>query len=201
MFTGIISEIGTVQRVDKKGDWIFILHAPQTVRDLSIGASVACSGICLTVIAMDEDTFTVQASQETIDVTCAKQWEEGTPINLERALRVGDELGGHLVSGHVDGIAVIDSVMPENDSLRFIFTVPEAFACFLAPKGSVALDGISLTVNEVEGCHFGINVIPHTQQETTLGERQAGDRLNFEVDSVARYLRRMIDVHGVVSKV
>lgn len=193
MFTGIITEIGEVCRVEKDGDWVFAIRAPATVRDLQVGASVACSGVCLTVIDVQSGTFVVQASQETLDVTVLKDWHVGTRVNLERALRVGDELGGHLVSGHVDGIAAIVSMTPEKDSIRFVFEAPSGFACFLAPKGSVTLDGISLTVNEVEGNRFGVNIIPHTQSATTLGGKKAGDRLNFEIDTIARYVHRLVE--------
>ena len=198
MFTGIIQEVGTITSLDTRGDWIITISAPLTVKDLVIGASVACSGVCLTVINIFDTTFVVQVSRETLDKTCAKFWQNGTRLNLERALRMGDELGGHIVSGHVDGIAKVISRASENDSLRFVFEVPEAFAAFLAPKGSVSLDGISLTVNEVDGCRFGVNIIPHTQAATTMGLRQIGDLLNFEIDLIARYVSRMMQAQGKI---
>lgn len=198
MFTGIIQEVGTITSLDTRGDWIITISAPLTVKDLVIGASVACSGVCLTVINIFDTTFVVQVSRETLDKTCAKFWQNGTRLNLERALRMGDELGGHIVSGHVDGIAKVISRASENDSLRFVFEVPEAFAAFLAPKGSVSLDGISLTVNEVDGCRFGVNIIPHTQAATTMGLRQIGDLLNFEIDLIALYVSRMMQGQGKI---
>jgi len=192
MFTGIISEVGRITVIDKTGDWRITIAAPRTGADLVLGASVSCNGVCLTVIELVACGFVVQTSQETLDKTCAKFWQPGTRLNLERALRMGDELGGHIVSGHVDGIAKVMSCTPEKDSLRFVVELPESFAAFIAPKGSIALDGISLTVNEVQGCRFGVNIIPHTQTETTLGERQSGDMLNFEIDPIARYVGRML---------
>ena len=198
MFTGLIQEIGTITSLDTRGDWIITISAPLTVKDLSIGCSVACSGVCLTVINLFDTAFVVQASHETLDTTSAEFWEVGTKLNLERALRMGDELGGHIVSGHVDGIAKVVSRTAESDSLRFIFEVPEAFAPYLAPKGSVSLDGISLTVNEVDGVQFGVNVIPHTQKATTMGARQVGDLLNFEIDTIARYVHRMLQAQGKI---
>lgn len=192
MFTGIITEVGEVRHLDQSGDWTITIHAPRTVKDLRIGASVACSGVCLTVVRVEGEAFVVQASAETLGKTVLKNWKVGTRINLERALRMGDELGGHMVSGHVDGVARVVDRRPEQDSLRFVFEVPEAFAAFLAPKGSVALDGISLTVNEVEGNRFGVNIIPHTQVETTMGSCQVGDALNFEVDMIARHVARLL---------
>ncbi len=197
MFTGIIAEIGAITALEKRGDWVMTLAASKALLDsLSLGASVACSGVCLTVIAHDVNTFTVQASAETLSKTTLGAWQVGTPVNLERALRMGDELGGHIVSGHVDGLARVVDRKAEGDSVRFRFEVPAAFASFLAPKGSVTLDGISLTVNEVEGNVFGVNIIPHTQTATTMGAKQVGDVLNFEIDVIARYVGRMLDQKG-----
>lgn len=192
MFTGIIQDIGTILAVDRKGDWVVSVRTALPMGDVALGASVACSGVCLTVIERGGDFFKVQLSSETLSRTTAGRWEAGTRINLERALRVGDELGGHLVSGHVDGLARVVAKQAEGESVRFTFEAPEAFARFLAPKGSVALDGISLTVNEVEGATFGVNIIPHTQEMTTIGERSVGDVVNFEVDMIARYVERML---------
>jgi riboflavin synthase len=192
MFTGIIQNIGTVAEIVKQGDWVLTIKTGLPLAATPIGASIACSGACLTVISKTADTFTVQASHETIDVTTIKHWSVGTRVNLEPALRMGDELGGHLVSGHVDGIAKLFSRAADSDSVRLIFDAPEAFQRFIAPKGSVVIDGVSLTVNEADGARFGINIIPHTQTATTLGALQAGDEVNFEVDLIARYLDRLI---------
>ncbi|HAX90992.1 MAG TPA: riboflavin synthase [Rhodospirillaceae bacterium] len=197
MFTGIIQDIGTIAVIEKAGDWVITIAAsPALLGSLSLGASVACSGVCLTVIRFTDEDFTVQASGETLSKTTLGAWQVGTKINLERALRMGDELGGHMVSGHVDGIARVVSLTPEGDSLRFQFEIPAEFLSFLAPKGSITLDGISLTVNEVDGNIFGVNIIPHTQTATTLGEKKVVDTLNFEIDLIARYVGRMLDQRG-----
>ena len=196
MFTGIITDVGKIETLDTRGDWIAEITASTILDGLVIGGSVACSGICLTVIEMSERSFRVQLSTETLEKTNAKRWHVGTLINLERALRMGDELGGHLVSGHVDGVARIVSRTDEKDSVRYQFQIPDAFASYIAPKGSVALDGISLTVNEVEGNIFGVNIIPHTQQETTISERKVGDLMNFEVDLIARYVGQILEKRG-----
>lgn len=198
MFTGIVEAIGTITVLDKQGDWKASLTCPESWGTLPLGASVSCSGVCLTVIDSDKEYFQVQISTETVSKTNIADWKEGGEVNLERALRMGDELGGHLVTGHVDGLARITRREPEGDSVRFTFEIPQDFARFIAPKGSVALDGISLTVNEVTntkdgGATFGVNIIPHTQTVTTLGKRQIGDKLNFEVDTIARYVDRMLN--------
>jgi riboflavin synthase len=160
--------------------------------DLARGASIACSGVCLTAIERGNDWFAAQASAETLARSTLKNWRVGSPINLERALKAGDELGGHLVSGHVDATAEIVERRAEGDSQRFSFRVPEAFAAAIAPKGSVALDGVSLTVNEVQGNRFGVNIIPHTLAQTTFGTAKVGDEVNFEVDVLARYVARLL---------
>jgi len=196
MFTGIIQDIGVIETVDRKGDWILTVRSQLPLHEISVGASVACSGICLTVIEIGPGSFKVQVSGETLGKTTASTWEAGTRINLERALRMGDELGGHLVSGHVDGLARVIEKKDENESMRFTFEAPPGFASFIAPKGSVALDGISLTVNDVQGTRFGVNIIPHTQKMTTIGERVPGDDVNFEVDMIARYVERMLAHRG-----
>lgn len=190
MFTGIISHIGTVKAVEKSGDWLFTIAADNFTRDLTMGASICCSGACLTAIKWDADSFTVQVSQETLALTTLGNWNTGTRLNLERALKVGDELGGHFVSGHVDGLAVLESTKPVAQSQELLLSVPAALSPFIAKKGSVVLDGISLTVNEVQGNRFTVNIIPHTQQSTTLADRKQSDRLNFEVDIIARYVLR-----------
>jgi riboflavin synthase len=192
MFTGIITDLGRVKRL-RRGDLVDLTIA--TAFDTSstaLGASIACSGVCLTVVAVGPGTFSVQASAETLACTTIGEWEEGTPVNLEKSLRVGDELGGHLVAGHVDGIAVIAERRPEAESVRFVFDAPDELAQFIAPKGSVALDGVSLTVNEVSGSRFGVNIIPHTLACTNFGTAVPGQRLNLEIDSIARYVARIL---------
>lgn len=193
MFTGIVTDIGTVRSVEGGGDTRFTVATSFDTGAIGIGASIACSGPCLTVVATGGDWFAVEASQETLSRTTAGLWRAGTRLNLERALRVGDELGGHIVSGHVDDIAIVIGRRKEGDSVRFSLAVPEAFARFVAPKGSIALDGVSLTVNEVDGVTFGVNVISHTQQATTLGGWQPGTKVNFEVDMLARYVARLTE--------
>ena len=197
MFTGIVSDIGTIERVESEGDTrvrIATTYDPDTI---DLGASIACSGVCLTVIdkgTADTHWFDVQVSGETIARTARDQWTHGRRLNLERALKVGDELGGHIVSGHVDGLAEVVSVTDEGDSTRVQLRAPEALAKFIAPKGSVALNGTSLTVNEVQGAVFGINFIPHTKEVTTWGRVAVGDRVNLEVDTMARYVARLAEM-------
>ena len=193
MFTGIITDIGTVRGIEKRGDTRFVIATRYDTAGIEIGASIACAGCCLTVVAKDTLSFSVDVSQESLSKTNLGGWKQGTRINLERALRMGDELGGHVVSGHVDGVGTIVSIAPEGDSMRFRFRVPESLAKFIAPKGSVALDGTSLTVNEVEGCEFGVNIIPHTQSVTTWGHARAGDAVNVEIDMLARYVARLAE--------
>lgn len=193
MFTGIISALGTVTQVDTtRGDTRFTIETPWNMERFAMGASIACSGCCLTVIEKSGTSFAVDVSAESLTKTNLGDWRVGSRINLESSLKVGDELGGHIVSGHVDGLAVIESIAQEGDSHRISIRVPQTFKHFIAPKGSVALDGISLTVNEVDDDVFGINVIPHTWQVTTLGSRKVGETLNFEVDPLARYVARML---------
>ncbi len=193
MFTGIVTDIGTVIAREQRGDTRFRIRTAFDTDSIAIGASIACSGCCLTVVQTGADWFAVDVSAETLSRTTLGQWGEGSRINLERSLKVGDELGGHIVSGHVDGLAEVVQAAPEGDSLRLEFRVPDALAGFVAEKGSVALDGVSLTVNAVQGNVFGINLIPHTQQVTTLGGLQVGHRVNFEVDTLARYVGRLRD--------
>jgi riboflavin synthase len=192
MFTGIITDVGRVRAIERRGDTRFTIATHYPVGDIAIGASIACSGPCLTVVEKGNDSFTVDASAETLARTTAGAWREGTGINLERALKMGDELGGHLLTGHVDTVATLQSRKPEGDSLRLTFSVPAPYDRAIASKGAVALDGVSLTVNEVEGAVFGVNIIPHTQRETTLGGAMPGDRFNLEIDLIARYLARLI---------
>ncbi len=192
MFTGIITDIGVLREIRAGGDTTFVIGTALDTRDLALGASVACAGVCLTVIDREGDWFAVQASAETLARSTLKNWRVGTRINLERALKAGDELGGHLVSGHVDATAEIVERRAEGDSQRFSFRVPDAFAAAIAPKGSVALDGVSLTVNEVQGNRFGVNIIPHTLAHTTFGDAKPGDQVNFELDALARYVARLL---------
>jgi riboflavin synthase len=192
MFTGIITDLGRVRRL-RRGDLADMTIA--TAFDTSaipLGASIACSGVCLTVVAVAPGEFSVQASAETLACTTIGGWEEGTPVNLEKPLRVGDELGGHLVAGHVDGIARISERRPDAESVRFVFEAPEELASFIAPKGSVAIDGVSLTVNEVFGAGFGVNIIPHTLGCTNFGQASPGQRMNLEIDLIARYVARFL---------
>lgn len=197
MFTGIITDIGEVLAVEQRGDLRARIGTGYAVNGIDIGASIACDGVCLTVIAKGTDPrgwFDVEISAETLSRTnLGGGWGIGHRVNLERALKVGDELGGHIVSGHVDGVATVVGLRPEGDSLRVTFRAPRDLAGFIAPKGSVALNGTSLTVNEVEGTDFGINFIPHTQKATTWGGVALGDRVNLEIDTLARYVARLRD--------
>lgn len=194
MFTGIVTDMGEVLTLRQEGDLRARIATAYDVGGIDIGASISCEGVCLTVVdlgAAPRGWFDVQISAETVSKTNLAGWEPGKKLNLERALKVGDELGGHIVSGHVDGVAEVVGVRPEGDSLRVTFRAPEALAKFIAPKGSVALNGTSLTVNEVDGCEFGINFIPHTRAVTTWGEVKLGDKVNLEVDTMARYVARL----------
>lgn len=193
MFTGIITDIGIVRKIERKGDTRIELETHYPTEEIELGASIACSGPCLTVIEKGEGWFAVEASAETMSRTSLSGWKVGTKVNLERALRVGDELGGHIVSGHVDGQARILDTTPEGDSVRFEFEAPAEFKGFIAEKGSVALDGVSLTVNKVVGARFGVNIISHTRAHTTFGERVAGDHVNLEIDTLARYVSRLLE--------
>ncbi len=195
MFTGIITDVGSVELVSRRGDTTFKIRTRHDPSQIPIGASIACSGACLTVIGKGGEAgdawFTVEVSAETISKTTLGTWEIGTRVNLEKSLRVGDEIGGHIVSGHVDGVGEIVAITPEGDSLRFRIRAPKALAKFIAPKGSVAIDGTSLTVNEVDGAQFGVNIIPHTAKETTWGSMRVGQGVNIEIDMLARYLARL----------
>lgn len=195
MFTGIVTDLGEVRRVARKPgqDARFEIATHYDLATVDIGASIAHNGVCLTVIETSADSYIIQASDETLSKTTLGDWKEGSRVNLERACKVGDELGGHIVSGHVDGVARVVSIRPENESLRFTFEAPADLAKFVAPKGSVALDGVSLTVNEVDGRLFGINVIPHTQSVTTFGLLREGDCVNMEIDMLARYVARLLE--------
>ncbi len=192
MFTGIITDLGSVRSVEERGDTRFIFNSALATEEVPIGASIACSGACLTVTERGPSWFAANASAETLAKTTLGSWRDGTPVNFERALRLGDELGGHLVSGHVDAVAVVTERYPEGESLRFTFEVPADLARFIAPKGSVTLDGVSLTVNEVEANRFGVNIIAHTAKVTTLGALEIGGRANLEIDLLARYVERLL---------
>ena len=192
MFTGIITDVGRVLAIEPDGDPRYRIETRYDTGRIALGASISHSGVCLTVIETGPGWFDVQVSAETLGLTTVKHWRVGSRINLEGALKVGDELGGHIVSGHVDGIGRIVERRPENDSLRFIIEVPPTLERLIARKGSVAIDGVSLTVNEVEGTRFGVNVIPHTQQWTTFGEAAVGQEVNLEIDMLARYVARLL---------
>lgn len=191
MFTGLISDIGVLREVTKAADPQFIIDTRYDMAAVKIGASIACSGACLTVTRKDDGWFSVDVSAETLACTTLGGWRAGKRINLEKSLRLGAELGGHLVQGHVDGRATVTARRPDGDSLRFEFEAPAELARFIARKGSVALDGVSLTVNAVDGTGFGVNIIPHTARETTFGALAAGDQVNLEVDLLARYVARL----------
>jgi len=192
MFTGIVTDLGKIRAIEKRGDTRIEIETSYDTDDIDIGASIACSGPCLTVIEKGPGWFAIEASAETLDKTALGDWTVGTTVNLERAMRIGEELGGHIVSGHVDAVARIVDMQPEGDSVRFTFESPGEFSKYIAPKGSVCLDGVSLTVNEVQGNNFGVNIISHTQGETTFGSRKVGDRINMEIDTIARYVARIL---------
>ncbi len=196
MFTGIITDIGRIRTLENRGDLRARIETGYDTAGIEIGASIACDGVCLTAVALGGDWFDVDISAETVSKTNIGDWAEGGRINLERALKVGDELGGHIVSGHVDGVAEVVAMRDEGDSSRVTFRAPEDLARFIAPKGSVALNGTSLTVNEVAGRDFGVNLIPHTQEVTTWGLVKQGDRINLEIDTLARYVARLQDYTG-----
>lgn len=193
MFTGIITDIGTILELEQRGDLRARIGTSYDTKTVDIGASIACNGVCLTAIALGEGWFDVQISAESVAKTNISTWVQGGRVNLERALKVGDELGGHIVSGHVDGVATITAMKDEGDSTRVTLEAPKELARFIAPKGSVALNGTSLTVNEVEGASFGINFIPHTKEATTWGAAQVGDLINLEIDTLARYVARLAE--------
>jgi riboflavin synthase len=193
MFTGLITDVGRLRsrRPLKKGARLAI-ETGYPMADTAIGASIACSGVCLTVVDKGADWFAVDVSAETLAMTTLDDWQPGRHINLERALRLGDELGGHIVSGHIDGVAEVTARSPDGESTRFTIRPPEALARYIAPKGSVALDGVSLTVNEVDATGFGVCIIPHTAEMTTFGEIGPGARVNLEIDMLARYVARLL---------
>ncbi|RST29738.1 riboflavin synthase [Sphingomonas ginkgonis] len=195
MFTGIVTSVGTVRSVEQRGDPRLVIGCDYDMASVDLGASISCSGVCLTVVDKGDDWFAVDVSGETLSRTAPGQWRVGARLNLERAMRLGDELGGHLVTGHVDGLATVVGVSPEGDSRRIELAISPDLGRYVAAKGSVTLDGVSLTVNgiqdEAEETRFAVNVIPHTAQETTLGGAEAGCQLNVEIDVIARYIDRI----------
>ena len=193
MFTGIITDIGEVVETEQRGDLRARIKTSYDTATIDIGASIACDGVCLTAITLGDGWFDVEISAESVSKTNLTTWAPGKRLNLERALKLGDELGGHIVSGHVDGVAQVVDIKEEDDSTRVTLRAPEALAKFIAPKGSVALNGTSLTVNEVNGKDFGINFIPHTKVATTWGDVAMGDPVNLEIDTLARYVARLQD--------
>ncbi len=202
MFTGIVTDIGTISEAQQRGDLRLIIACGYDMDDVAMGASIACSGVCLTVVdkghsADGKGWFAVDASAETVSRTAPDMWQQGARLNLERALKLGEELGGHIVTGHVDGVAKVKSVTPEGESHRVVITAPAEIAPYIAAKGSVTIDGVSLTVNEVEDegeeAHFALNIIPHTWDVTTLNRLAPGAMVNVEIDVLARYLSRLKD--------
>lgn len=193
MFTGIVTDIGEIRDLEQRGDLRARIETNYETSGIDMGASIACDGVCLTVMGIGSDWFDVEISAESVSKTNIQAWNVGYRINLERALKVGDELGGHIVSGHVDGVAEIVSIRDDGDSTRVTLRAPKELAKFIAPKGSVALNGTSLTVNEVNGNEFGINFIPHTKKMTTWGVVQEGDHVNLEIDTLARYVARLAE--------
>jgi riboflavin synthase len=194
MFTGIITAMGRIEKIDAtRPDVRYTITTPWDMADFAMGASIACGGCCLTLVEKSDKSFSVDVSRESLAKTNLGTWAVGTPVNLEASLKLGDEMGGHTVSGHVDGLAVVESITPEGGSRRIQLRAPVALQKLVAPKGSVALDGVSLTVNEVEGNLFGINIIPHTWEVTTFGALKVGDELNMEVDPLARYVARFLE--------
>lgn len=191
VFTGIITDIGEIIELEKRGDLRARIRTRYDTAGIDLGASIASDGACMTVIALGDDWYDIEVSGESVDKTNIGDWVVGKRVNLERALKVGDELGGHIVSGHVDGVAEVIAMKDEGDSTRVSLRAPADLARFIAPKGSVTLNGTSLTVNEVDGAEFGINFIPHTKEHTTWGDVRVGDRINLEIDTLARYVARL----------
>lgn len=205
MFTGIVTAIGTIRETRKAGDLRIVIACPFDPAGVAMGASIACSGACLTVVdkggSAGDAWFAVDISAESVACTVPGRWQQGTRLNLEPALKLGDELGGHIVTGHVDGVGTVANISPDGDSRRINFAAPQELAPYLAPKGSITVDGVSLTVNDVTdqddgSCHFSVNIIPHTSEVTTLGDLKAGSQVNLEIDVLARYLKRMQSLRG-----
>ena len=204
MFTGIVTALGTIRSIDPIGagkDMRLVIHAPwEDTASIALGASIACSGCCLTAVELGADWFAVDVSAETLSCTTMGTWTVGSQVNLERSLKVGDELGGHIVSGHVDGVGRTVSAVPENGSIRWTFQVPAELSRFIAEKGSIAINGVSLTVNAVRGDTFGVNIIPHTASVTSFGTLQPGDAVNIEIDMLARYVARLAEAQSGAAK-
>lgn len=201
MFTGIITDVGTIRSADQRGDLRLVIETSYDLDSVEMGASIACSGACLTVVDKGEDWFAVDVSTETLSRTASSHWRKGARLNLERSLRLGDEVGGHILAGHVDSVGEVIGVCAEGDSKRVGISVPRSLGPMIAAKGSVALDGVSMTVNEVRDdddgkTHFSVNVIPHTAKQTTLGDLVQGRQLNVEVDVLARYIDRMLEARS-----
>jgi len=197
VFTGIVTDIGRVRAVTKTGEGKgegrrFEVETSFDVNDIDMGASIAHAGACMTVVEKGDQWYAIEVSGESLSKTTLGSWDVGTAVNLERAMRLGDELGGHMVSGHVDGVGEVTGRETEGDSVRFTFRAPDDLAKYLAPKGSITIDGVSLTVNEVEGARFGVNIIAHTQTATTIGALEVGDKVNLEIDMLARYVARLL---------
>ena len=198
MFTGIVTATGAVMSIERKGDWRVCIAAPWACDEIDLGASICCSGVCLTVTDRSSDSFEVDVSEETLSRTTLQTWQEGTAVNLERSLRMGDEMGGHIVSGHIDGVAVIKNITAVSDSHRLEISLPPLLEGFVAEKGSIALNGVSLTVNSVSESMFCVNIIEHTWKNTNLGETDIGSCLNLEIDMLARYVSRLMQVAGEI---
>ncbi len=196
MFTGIVTDIGFVRSVDKNDQSRFQISTVYDTRRIAIGASICCSGVCLTVVAKGSDWFAVEVSDETLAKTTIPEWRVGSRVNLERSLKIGDELGGHIVLGHVDGVAQLADLQPHHGSVVMAFNAPEDLNKFVAIKGAITIDGVSLTVNKVIDSTFTVNVIPHTLQVTTMGEMKYGDAVNLEIDVLARYVSRLREMEG-----
>lgn len=197
MFTGLVRDIGTIRKVSRGGgDLQIYIETAFALAEKDIGASISCNGCCLTVESLEDSLFSVSVSEESLSKTCIGEWREGTEINLERSLKLGDELGGHLVFGHVDGVCRLEAVRLEKGSHRLRLVPPTELMAYIAPKGSVALDGVSLTVNEVDKTGFGVNIIPHTWEHTNLRNKKAGDMLHIEIDMLARYVARQLEVRA-----
>lgn len=201
MFTGIITAQGQLEAIEALADPIYTITTTMPLDAVAMGASIACNGVCLTVICKSDKSFSVQLSRETLTKTTAASWQAGMRLNLERPLQAGDEFGGHFVSGHVDGVATVTGRQAEGDSWRLAFAVPAALQRFIAPKGSITIDGVSLTVNEVQDGEFGVNIIPHTWQVTSFSTLLVGDKVNIEIDLLARYLDRLLEQRGLTCKI
>ena len=200
MFTGLIVDVGMIATRAQPGDARFLIHTSLDMSKIDIGDSISCSGVCLTVVKKEISGFWVDVSAETLSKSNTSDWREGSLINIEPSLRLGDKMGGHLVYGHVDAVTTILDISKEGGSLRYSFAIPQGLEKYIAPKGSVALDGISLTINQVTDSAFGVNIIPHTQSHTSWRVASVGQRVNLEIDIVARYVARMVSDNGVTGE-